>query len=104
VSNFCQFTAPASRDIESIIDYIADNRGLTAAESYLKKINQKCLNLAQFPSMGKKRDELYPELRSFPVDSYLIFYRQIPDGIEILRVVSGYQDLTKLFEQDSDDR
>ena len=104
MSNICQFTVPASRDIEKIIDYIGDNRGLSAAESYLKKINQKCLNLARFPSMGRKRDELYPELRSFPIDSYLIFYRQILSGIEILRVVSGYQDLTNLFEQDSGDR
>jgi toxin ParE1/3/4 len=34
MSNICRFTVPASRDIESIIDYIADNQGLDAAESY----------------------------------------------------------------------
>ncbi len=42
MSNICRFTVPASRDIENIIDYIAGDRGLDAAESYLKKINQKC--------------------------------------------------------------
>ena len=61
--------------------------------SDLKKINQKCRNLANFPNMGRKREELLTSLRSFPVDDYLIFYRQIEGGIEILRVVSGYRDL-----------
>lgn len=81
MSNICRFTAPASRDIESIIDYVADNSGFDAAESLLKKINQKCSNLTNFPNMGRRRDELSPLLRSFPVDDYLIFYRQIEDGI-----------------------
>ena len=50
--------------------------------------------------MGRRRDELFPMVRSFPVDNYLIFYRPITEGIEILREVSGYQDLTRLFERD----
>ncbi len=98
MSNICQFTVPASRDIENIIDYIADNSSLDAADRFLKKINQKCKNLANFPNMGRRRDELLPSLQSFPVDDYLIFYRPIEGGIEILRVVSGYRDLNALFE------
>lgn len=39
MSNICRFTAPASRDIESIIDYVADNSSFDAAERLLKKIN-----------------------------------------------------------------
>ncbi len=48
--------------------------------------------------MGKPRDELFPNIRSFPVDNYLIFYRPLDKGIEILRVISGYRDLEKLFD------
>ncbi|MEO0684337.1 MAG: type II toxin-antitoxin system RelE/ParE family toxin [Cyanobacteria bacterium J06649_11] len=99
MSNICRFTIPASRDIESIIDYVADNSNFDVAERLLKKINEKCNNLASFPNMGRKRDELLPSLRSFPIDDYLIFYRPIEDGIEILRVVSGYRDLDALFDK-----
>ena len=67
-----------------------------------EKINQKCTTLAHFPNMGRRRDELLSSLRSFPVDDYLIFYRSIEGGIEILRVVSGYRDLEALF-QDEDE-
>ena len=47
--------------------------------------------------MGRRRDELLPTLRSFPVDDYLIFYRPIVEGIEVVRIVSGYRDLEALF-------
>jgi toxin ParE1/3/4 len=83
MSNICRFTVPASRDIENIIDYVADNSGLDAADRLLNKINQKCITLANFPSMGRRRDELLPWLRSFPVDDYLIFYRLI-EGVKIM--------------------
>jgi toxin ParE1/3/4 len=107
MSNICRFTAPASRDMESIIDYVADNSSFDAAERLLKKINEKCNNLANFPNMGRKRNELLPLLRSFPVDDYLIFYRAMSPtgyayagGIEILRIVSGYRNLDALFDEE----
>lgn len=43
MSNICRFTVQSSRDIEDIIDYVADQRGLDAADRALKKINQKCI-------------------------------------------------------------
>lgn len=66
----------------------------------LTLITQKLDNLAQFPSMGRRRDELLTALRSFPIDDYLIFYRPIAEGIEVVRVVSGYRDLEALFLDD----
>jgi len=103
MTNICRFTIPASRDIESIIDYVGSNKNFNAADKLLKKINDKCRKLAAFPNMGRKRDELYPSLRSFPVDDYLIFYCLIEGGIEIQRVVSGYRDLDELFGEQSDE-
>lgn len=103
MTNICRFTIPASRDIESIIDYVASNYNFNTADKLLKKINDKCRRLADFPNMGRKRDELYPSLRSFPVDDYLIFYCLIEGGIEIQRVVSGYRDLDELFGKQSED-
>ena len=56
MSNICRFTVPASKDLEKIIDYIAERRGLDAAESYLRKINRKCQTLVGFPRIGQRRD------------------------------------------------
>ena len=103
MSHVCRFTVPASRDIEAIIDYVADNSSFDAAERLLNRINDRCKRLASFPSMGRKRDELAPKVRSFPIDDYLIFDRAINEGIEVLRVVSGYRDLRVLFSQSDRD-
>lgn len=99
MSNICRFTSTASRDIESIIDYMADGRGFDVAERFLDKINPRCRNLANFPNMRRSRDGILPSLRSFPIDSYLILYRLIEDGIEVVWVVSGYRDLDTLFDE-----
>lgn len=86
----------AAQDLQEINDYLfAGNPDV--ADRLLTLITQKFDILAQFRSMGRRRDELLPALRSFPVDDYLIFYRPIVEGIEVVRVVSGYQDLEALF-------
>lgn len=59
--------------------------------------------MANFPNMGRKRDELYSSLRSFPVDDYVIFYYVIEGGIEIQRIVSGYRNSDGLFDEESDE-
>ncbi|WP_293150498.1 MULTISPECIES: type II toxin-antitoxin system RelE/ParE family toxin [unclassified Microcoleus] len=52
MNQICRFTVPASRDIENIMDYIADRSGFDAAESFLNRINNKCQTLSQFPPSG----------------------------------------------------
>jgi toxin ParE1/3/4 len=69
----CKFTLPASRDIEALMDYVADNSNFDTAERLLDTINDKCKRLAAFPGMGRRRDELAPNVRSFPINDYLIF-------------------------------
>ena len=96
----CRFTIPASRDIEQILDLVASQSGFDAAEKFLVTVNQKCYRLAQFPMMGKSRAELGLGIRSFTFSPYLIFYHQIEGGVEILRVVSGYRNLSSLFRED----
>ncbi len=99
MSRTCRITPRASRDIEAIADYLAFQSSLASAERFLNGIDSIFQRIAQFPQIGRKRDELYPSLRSLPYEKYLIFYRLLNDDIEILRVVSGYQDLTALFEE-----
>ena len=93
------FSVAALQDIEVINDYLLENYASKLANQFLDTLLTKCDRLIQFPQMGRKRDELSTNLRSFPLQDYLIFYRIASDGIEIVRVVSGYQDLSALFEE-----
>ena len=96
-----RLTEPAIQDIEQIADYIARQSGLDIADRFLSKI-AKFAKIAQFPNLGRQRDEILPGLRSLPMDNYLILYMPIGQDVEIFRVVSGYRDLSALFS-DVDD-
>jgi len=86
----------AAQDLQQINDYLFD-KNPDIADRLLTVLTQKFDILAKFPNMGRRRDELSAFLRSFPVEDYLIFYRPIAEGIEVVRVVSGYRDLDTLF-------
>jgi toxin ParE1/3/4 len=92
-----RLTDSAMREIEEITAYLAKNYGFSQSEQFIKKLNSKFSKIVQFPKIGKPRDEILPGSRMLSVDRYLILYTVIGDDVEILRVVSGYRDLSKLF-------
>ncbi|OLP16965.1 hypothetical protein BST81_18450 [Leptolyngbya sp. 'hensonii'] len=64
MSRVCRITLLASRDIEAIADYLATQSGLDRAERFLTGIDSTLQRIAQFPQIGRKRDELYPVTQS----------------------------------------
>ncbi len=75
-----RLTKPAVKDIENISDYLAERAGLAQAEKFLDKLNNKFFKIAQFPKLGRQRNEILPKLRSLFVDSYLILYLPTEQG------------------------
>lgn len=86
----------AKRDILEIWDYICDDN-MAAADALLDRFEARFRGLAQFPLSGRERPELGRNLRSVPEGEYLIVYRPIDDGVEIVRVIHGKRDFQKLF-------
>ena len=91
---------PAIQDIEDIADYLASQTGLEQAERFLSKLDAKFVRITQFPNLGRPRNKILPGLRSLSMDSYLILYTATGTRVDILRVVSGYRDLSGLFTDD----
>jgi toxin ParE1/3/4 len=87
---------PAIKDLEEIIDYFS-NYNLFTGENFINEFEKKCKYLANFPNMGRSYDNVNLSLRGLSLANYIIFYRVIDNGIEIVRVVSGYRDLDSLF-------
>jgi toxin ParE1/3/4 len=50
--------------------------------------------------MGKSYSRLAANLRGFVVEDYVVFYYPREDGIDIVRIVSGYRDLESVFLED----
>ena len=89
-------SSPAKQDLRQIKDYLA-RYSFDSASRFLDAFEEKCRLLADFPEMGRSREELVPSLRSLPVDKYVIFYRTTKNGIQIERVLSVYRDFQELF-------
>ena len=51
--------------------------------------------------MGRNYDRIKSGLRGVPLDGYIIFYRVVENGIEILLVASGFQDLEAMFPDEN---
>ena len=90
-------TPQAELDLLDIWLFIAEDNE-TAADGFIRKIGERCTQLAEDPLLGRVRSELGNSVRSWPVSNYLVFYRPRTDGIELLRVLHGARDLEALFE------
>ena len=86
----------AAQDLYEIGLYIAQD-SLAAAELVLDALDAKIRTLAHSPDIGRSRPELAPGVRSFPAESYVIFYRHDKDTVEIIRVLHGARDTNRFF-------
>jgi toxin ParE1/3/4 len=91
-------TGQAKKDLDEINEFIAEDDP-QAANRFLDAFAQKSQMLVQFPEIGRCWDDIVPPLRSFPLGKYLIFYRPIQEGVEIVRILSGYRDFEAIFPE-----
>jgi toxin ParE1/3/4 len=95
----------ARQDLVEIWRYIADDSGEPRADRYLRRLNDVVSYLAQQPSMGRQRPEIPEEgIRSFPAESHVVFYIALDDGIELVRVIHGSQDLERAWARAANDK
>ena len=89
-------TAQVEADLIDIWLYIAHDNP-AAADRLLDLLDKKSRALASNPQMGMAREDIAAGVRHFPVGRYLILYRDIADGVEIVRYVHGMRRLEDLI-------
>jgi toxin ParE1/3/4 len=89
-------TAAARLDYLQIFLHIGE-QDITAAEKLLRTFDEKLRMLADMPGMGPARPDLGKSLRTYPVGKYLLIYRSVTDGIELVRAVHGSRNLRRLL-------
>jgi toxin ParE1/3/4 len=92
------FSDDASADLDEICTYLELHNAKVASRLF-DRIRKKCKLVADFPEMGRSYEELIPGLKGFVVDNYVVFYVIVGDSVQILRIVSGYRDIEKIFGQ-----
>lgn len=89
-------TIRADEDLLDIWLYIAKDN-LDAADALIDNFEAKSKRLAQNPKLGPTRDDIAPGMRMFPVGNYLLLYREVSTGIELVRVVHGARSLMDIL-------
>ena len=96
-----RFRPDALADLREIYDYIADDNPIKAGE-FIETIRKKCRLIAKQPKIGRSRPELHLDLRSFPIKSYVIFYRILTDTVEIVNIIHSARDIRPLLSDDDE--
>ena len=94
----------ARRDLDEIADYIARDN-IDAALRFYDAAHAAFEQLATMPGMGplrEYRERAFADVRSWPLtrfENYLVFYRPVEGGIEVLRVLHGARDVDRIVRQ-----
>ena len=91
-----ELTKMAIRDLRALREYISRDSEVYA-DRFLDKLVASFRSLAEFPKLGRVvEDSETPNVRELVFQSYRIFYRILPDKIEILTVIHGGRDMENI--------
>jgi toxin ParE1/3/4 len=90
----------AERDLDRIAAHL-DEESPNLAIRFLRAADRAFQQLARMPEMGSRWEAgNVPGLRVWPVprfSKYLVFYLPLANGIDVVRVLHGAQDLDRLL-------
>jgi toxin ParE1/3/4 len=98
----------ANRDLVEIFRHYAREAGLRVADRFFAEAEATFARLASMPGMGTRYEPdepLYADLRYIPVSrfrKYLVLYRPVPGGIEVLRVLHGTREIGRILVEEFD--
>ena len=93
-------TRLARADLKEIGRYIAEeSRSRAIANAFLDAIARKCSIYAKNSELGEACPDLGVNVRRFPVGNYVVFYRRVAAGIEVLRVFHGSGDFAEVWRR-----
>lgn len=97
----------ARQDLVEIVYYYIREGTPSTARRFRTEAEATFQNLAGMPGLGKRYEHEHAalaELRFFPLSSpfevYLVFYRPVAGGIEIVRVLHGARDIEGILAED----
>jgi toxin ParE1/3/4 len=94
----------ATQDIEQLAAYYLAEAGIAVALRFVDNAEHAFEYLAQMPRMGAFPGFLhapYAGIRRWHIKGFprlLILYRDLPDGIEVVRVLDAGRDINALFD------
>ena len=90
---------PARSDLAQIWSYVAQNGSQDAADRVIDSIFEAFQLLAKMPDAGRARTDIDARTRSFPVGSYVVYYKRRERGIVISRILHAMRDQLRAWRE-----
>ena len=89
------FSPRAKADIEEIWDYTAAHWSVRQAEAHIRQIQAAIETIAAAPKLARSCDDVRAGYWKYPAGSHMIFFRLIPGGIDIVRILHSRMDFER---------
>ena len=89
----------AQNDLREKLEYTRASWGDRRANHYLIELTVRFEELANSPGLGRKREKIGRGIRSFRASHHIVFYREMPDAIEIARILHPSMEPERYFER-----
>lgn len=94
------FIRPAAEaDLSAIWRHGAAVWGVEQAERYADSLFAVFDLLVEYPEIARARQEITPPVRIHPSGSHLVIYRWEGQGVEIIRILHGHQNLIAYLQE-----
>jgi toxin ParE1/3/4 len=90
-----RFTHRAREDLLDIWLYI-DAQNSHVADRVYDRIEKTCQLLRDHPQLGSARPEIAEDARALVIERWIALYRLTDDGVQVVRIIDGARDFTKL--------
>lgn len=87
----------ALSDLDNIWEYTLQEWSVEQADTYYNELIRAFIFLANNRDVGKSVPIIRNGYKVWPVNSHLIFYKNIKVGVEIIRVLHQKSDVEKWF-------
>ena len=97
-----RFSPAADHDLDEQVNFIATDNPAAALRFYLQ-VQDTCDLLIRWPEMGAAYESSQSKLRGIRVlpvrgfERFLIFYRALPDGILVVRILHSARDIRRIL-------
>jgi toxin ParE1/3/4 len=85
----------ARADLDEIWSYTMQRWGVDQAERYLRRIAEAVDLITENPDLGRNCDHVRQGYQKYPVGSHVLFYRQIQDMIDVVRILHRQMDFDR---------
>lgn len=94
-----RYTSAAIADLADIASHIAKASGdRELAQAFTSRLRRKCAHLAALPGLiGRARPELRPDIRSFSMQNYVLFFRYRDEVFEVVNILHARRDIDAYF-------